>query len=139
MLSALCDVTENSNVMINSAYRSKQLQEELYQEDKENKGEEYQGEEFVLLPGYSEHQTGYSFDLAIMDDESFSVLDEGKEFDWLKSNCGKYGFILRYPKDKVEKTGIGYETWHYRYVGKEAAAFIMENDLTLEEFVELYE
>ncbi len=137
MLSALCDVTENSNVMIHSAYRSKQLQEELYKEDKESKGEEYQGEEFVLLPGYSEHQTGYAFDLSIMDDENFSVLDEGKEFDWLKSNCGKYGFILRYPKDKVEKTGIGYETWHYRYVGLPHSEYIMQNNLCLEEYVEL--
>lgn len=136
MLSALCDVTENNNVMIHSAYRSKDLQEKLYTEDKEQKGKNYSGEEFVLLPGHSEHQTGYAFDLSIMDKDNFSVLEEGEEFRWLKNNCGKYGFILRYPKDKVSKTGIGYETWHYRYVGLPHSEYIMQNNLCLEEYVE---
>ncbi len=137
MLSALCDVSENSNVMIHSAYRSKELQEKIYQADKEEKGEDYIGAEYVLLPGYSEHQTGYAFDLSIMDDEDLSVLGEGEEFRWLKNNCGKYGFILRYPQDKVAVTGIGYETWHYRYVGLPHSEYIMQNGFCLEEYIEM--
>ena len=56
----------------------------------------------------------------------------------MDAHCAEYGFILRYPKDKEDVTGIIYEPWHFRYVGKEAAEYIMENGLCLEEFVELY-
>ena len=57
---------------------------------------------------------------------------------WMKEHCAEYGFILRYPKDKTQETGIMFEPWHYRYVGTEAAAYIMENGLCLEEFAALY-
>ncbi len=56
---------------------------------------------------------------------------------WLQEHCAEYGFIYRYPKEKQEITGW-YEPWHFRYVGKDAATYIMENDLCLEEFIELY-
>jgi D-alanyl-D-alanine carboxypeptidase len=56
---------------------------------------------------------------------------------WLMQHCQEYGFILRYPEDKVSVTEIDYEPWHFRYVGKEAAQYIMEHGLTLEEFVEM--
>ena len=54
-------------------------------------------------------------------------------------HCAEYGFIVRYPNGKSDVTGIIYEPWHFRYVGVEAATYIMENDLTLEEFLALYE
>ena len=57
----------------------------------------------------------------------------------MSANCAQYGFIVRYPKDKEDVTGIMYEPWHFRYVGVEAAEYIMENGLCLEEFVALYE
>ena len=60
-------------------------------------------------------------------------------YQWMSAHCQEYGFIVRYPKDKEDITGIIYEPWHYRYVGAEAAAFIMEHNLCLEEFVALYE
>ena len=53
---------------------------------------------------------------------------------WLRKNCYKYGFILRYPENKCDITGINFEPWHFRYVGKEAAKYIMKNHITLEEF-----
>ena len=66
-------------------------------------------------------------------DEGFEKTDAGK---WLREHCDEYGFILRYPRGKEYITGIGYEPWHFRYVGKEAASIIMDNEITLEEFVE---
>ena len=67
------------------------------------------------------------------------MLDEAQadteEAKWLEENCYKYGFILRYPPDKISETGIIYESWHYRYVGKEDAKKIMDSGVTLEEYL----
>lgn len=68
-------------------------------------------------------------------DESLENTDLSK---WMAAHCAEYGFILRYPKDKTDTTGVMYEPWHFRYVGKEAAAYIMSKGLTFEEFVALY-
>ena len=91
----------------------------------------------VTVPGASEHQIGLALDII---SSNYSALDEGfGETDagvWLKENCSKYGFILRYPKGKEDITGIQYEPWHFRYVGKDAATIIMDQQITLEEFVE---
>ena len=93
--------------------------------------------EYVMVPGSSEHQIGLALDILSNNytslDEGFEKTDAGK---WLKEHCSEFGFILRYPKGKEYITSIGYEPWHYRYVGKEAATIIMENEITLEEFVE---
>ena len=93
--------------------------------------------QIVTVPGASEHQIGLALDI-ISDDYTF--LDEGfantKAGKWLKEHSKEYGFILRYPKGKEYITGIDYEPWHFRYVGKDAATIIMDNGITLEEFVE---
>ena len=93
--------------------------------------------QIVTVPGASEHQIGLALDI-ISDD--YTALNEGFEKTsagkWLKAHCKEYGFILRYPKGKEYITGIDYEPWHFRYVGKEAATIIMDNEITLEEFVE---
>jgi len=60
-------------------------------------------------------------------------------FQWMSAHCHEYGFIVRYPEDKQDITGIIYEPWHFRYVGIEAATYIMENGLCFEEFLALYE
>ncbi len=83
----------------------------------------------VMYPGSSEHQLGLAVDLIA----EFSA-DSWPTWQWLKDNCARYGFILRYPEGKAEITGIAYEPWHFRYVGAEAAAEIMERGLTLEEY-----
>lgn len=91
----------------------------------------------VTVPGASEHQIGLALDII---GNSYYLLDEGfgesKAGVWLRENCDKYGFILRYPRGKEYITGIQYEPWHFRYVGKAAAANIMERGITLEEFLE---
>ncbi len=90
----------------------------------------------VAVPGTSEHATGLALDITSAD---YAQLDEAQaetaEAKWLVENCWKYGFILRYPPEKSEVTGIVYEPWHYRYVGKEAAKEITESGVTLEEYV----
>ena len=73
-------------------------------------------------------------------DTGYQLLDQRQETtpvqQWLMDNCAAYGFILRYPTDKSDLTGIGYEPWHYRYVGEEAARTIMEQGLCLEEYLD---
>lgn len=95
---------------------------------------------WVAPPGTSEHNTGLAADIVSVDyftkyaelEHDFEKFDE---FKWLYENCADYGFVLRYPKDKQEVTGITYEPWHYRYVGKENARKIMDQKICLEEFL----
>lgn len=91
---------------------------------------------WVAIPGTSEHHTGLAFDIVASD---YVVLDSSQATtrvqQWLMENCHNYGFILRYPEDKVNITGINYEPWHYRYVGVEAATYIMEHGICLEEYL----
>ena len=91
---------------------------------------------WVAKPGTSEHQTGLALDIVAA---SYQILDEKQEDtaeqQWLMENSWKYGFILRYPSEKSDVTGIGYEPWHYRYVGKAAAAEIHHTGVCLEEYL----
>ena len=91
---------------------------------------------WVAKPGTSEHQTGLALDIVAA---SYQILDERQEDTaeqkWLMENSWKYGFILRYPSEKSAVTGIGYEPWHYRYVGKAAAAEIYRTGVCLEEYL----
>ena len=66
--------------------------------------------------------------------DDYNKFQKSKEFNWMENNAYKYGFILRYPKDKERITGFKYEPWHYRYVGKKIAKYLYENNLTLEEY-----
>lgn len=95
--------------------------------------------ELVAYPGTSEHQLGLAVD--IIDSSSTYLVAEDVEdmplLLWLQEHCHEYGFIYRYPKDKKDITGW-YEPWHFRYVGVEAAKFMSENNLCLEEMIDLY-
>lgn len=87
--------------------------------------------EIILLPGASEHNAGLAMDIG-----SLTVDFENTDaFRWLQENAYKYGFILRYPKDKTHITKITYEPWHYRYVGTEIAKELKESGMTLEEYL----
>lgn len=127
------------DVVMTSGYRSYETQSELFQNKVDEYGDEETAATIVARPGTSEHQTGLAADIC---DDYYEYMNESLEqtetYQWMSSHCQEYGFIVRFPKNKEDITGIIYEPWHYRYVGKEAAAFINENDLTLEEFVELY-
>lgn len=91
----------------------------------------------VAVPGTSEHATGLALDITSAD---YAQLDDAQaetaESKWFAENCWKYGFVLRYPPEKSDITGIVYEPWHYRYVGKEAAKEMTESKITLEEYVD---
>ena len=95
---------------------------------------------WVAVPGTSEHETGMALDIVSY---SYQLLNEAQENTpeqkWFMEHCWEYGFVLRYPKDKTEITGIGYEPWHYRYVGREAAAEMKETGLCLEEYLQMLE
>jgi D-alanyl-D-alanine carboxypeptidase len=125
--------------LINESYRSAERQQEIldnYIAAYEAEGlstEEAQQRalEVVAKPGTSEHQLGLALDIIVEYEE-----DSTQTWQWLKENCWRYGFILRYPEDKTEITGISYEPWHFRYVGAEAAQQITERGITLEEYLE---
>jgi len=86
---------------------------------------------WVAAVGYSEHQTGLAIDI-----NADGVKSTGQQvYDWLADNAWRYGFILRYPKDKTNLTHTDYEPWHYRYVGTDAAAGIYEQGFCLEEYI----
>lgn len=94
----------------------------------------------LALPGSSEHATGLAVDFAIQGNDDADYNFAGSEQAvWLERNAHKYGFILRYPRLKEHLTGIAFEPWHYRYVGKESAELIKENGICLEEFLEFYQ
>lgn len=89
----------------------------------------------VTIPGASEHQVGLALDIT---SNSYTTLTQGfadtEAGKWLAEHSYEYGFILRYPDGKEDITGISFEPWHFRYVGKTAAKYMYDNDLTLEEF-----
>ena len=133
------------NPVICSAFRSWDTQEYLYQNKiqrvmtEEGLTEEEAAVEagtVVAVPGTSEHQIGLALDIV---SSQYMNLDEKqmetKDQQWLMENSWKYGFILRYPLNKSDITGIIFEPWHYRYVGREAAKEIYEQDITLEEYL----
>lgn len=91
-------------------------------------------ETYVSPPGYSEHQLGLAVDINADPMKSTA----GEVYTWLAENAHQYGFILRYPEGKEELTATHYEAWHYRYVGKTAAATIYKENLCLEEYIEKY-
>lgn len=130
---------EGLSVFLSSGYRGFEEQQYLFNRKVEQYGEE-KAATIVSRPGTSEHQTGLACDIT---DEYYELKDESLEntalYQWMSKHCQEYGFIVRYPKDKEEITGIIYEPWHFRYVGVEAATYMVEHNLCLEEFVALYQ
>lgn len=124
---------EGYHIRNNSAYRSYDIQEGLYNNFRNANGIKW-ADKWSARPGHSEHQTGLALDVGVKNEYSLGKFESSKEFIWMKDNSYKYGFILRYPKGKEYITGYGYEPWHYRYVGIEAATYIYENDITFEEY-----
>lgn len=115
-----------------SAYRDYEYQKDLYKHYVDTKGLEY-ADKCSARPGHSEHQTGLSLDV-MGSNMDYNLFLHSVEYDWMSKNAHKYGFILRYPEGKEHITGFKYEPWHYRYVGKELAKIMYENNLTLEEY-----
>jgi D-alanyl-D-alanine carboxypeptidase len=134
-----------------SGYRSVQYQKEVWNESIENY--EAQGKtekqalkltkEYVAIPRASEHQTGLAADVMntswfnAHNSQLLSSSDKAKGQQWLIKHAPDYGFVLRFPKNGAKSTGIDYESWHFRYVGKKSAAFMTTHNLTLEQYVSL--
>ncbi|AAK81230.1 D-alanyl-D-alanine carboxypeptidase [Clostridium acetobutylicum] len=118
-----------------SGYRPYSYQQKLYNEKVARDGKA-EADKYVAEPGTSEHQTGLAMDLLSTE---YSSLDDGfmntNSYKWLQQNCGKYGFIIRYPKDKENITKYNFEPWHVRYIGLPASQEIMNRGITLEEYL----
>lgn len=123
-------------IIINSGYRTYEYQEKVYNQYKDDKGEEY-ADSYAARPDYSEHQTGLALDV-IAPGTAGKDFENTDHFKWLQKNAYKYGFILRYPKDKEKITGYAYESWHYRYLGKDLAKKVYKSDLTYDEYYAYY-
>ena len=136
--------SEGLDPVVCSSYRTQDYQAGLYERKIGQYMEKGYGRtaaaaaaaRWVAPPGTSEHQLGLAVDIV---SSSFQVLDSRQEKtaeqQWLMEHCWEYGFILRYPSDKSDITGIAYEPWHYRYVGKQAAREIAEQGVCLEEYL----
>lgn len=136
-LAALFKAAEDQghSLYVKSSYRSYQTQSTMYN----NRLAKYGRDDGVVAkPGSSDHQTGLGVDVLNREwskrDGMTPAFGQTKEAIWMEENCASFGFIIRYLEEKQEITGIIYEPWHLRYIGKEAAHHIMENRLSLEEF-----
>lgn len=123
---------ENLNIIAMSTYRSYSYQDTLYNRYVAQDGKEL-ADTYSARPGHSEHQTGLAVDV-YNKTTSYTEFENTQEFLWMQENAYKYGFILRYPKDKTYITGYQYESWHYRYVGIEIAAYIQKHNITYDEY-----
>ena len=133
------------NLEVVSAYRSPEDQKNVFNDSMQDRLDSGMGyydafvdtKHSVACPGCSEHASGLSLDII---SGEYTELDDRQattaEAQWLAENCQKYGFILRYPPEKADVTGIIYEPWHYRYVGVDVAKDIMSKGITLEEYCE---
>lgn len=129
MLKAFNKETGHKDIQVDSGYRSVKSQQEIY-DSTENK-------DSVAKPGFSDYHTGYSVDLNVVDDDGNGLDFDGTgDFEWFAKNCYKYGYVVRFPEGKEDKTGLDYRPWHFRYVGVPHAYYMEENDLCLEEYVE---
>ena len=124
-LFAEAEAQDVNGFIITSGYRSRARQQEIYDETPAG---------YAALPGQSEHETGLCFDVTAFSDSG----DFGStpQYAWLIANCWDYGFILRYPEGTSDVTGIQGESWHFRYVGADAAREILARSITLEEYLD---
>lgn len=125
----------NINLMPTTAYRSETFQKTLYDKYVASDGVK-KADTYSARPSYSEHQTGLAIDLKNTALKDIRLTDDN--FNWLSNNAYKYGFIIRFPENKENITLYQFENWHIRYVGKDVAKIIYEENLTLEEYIDLY-
>lgn len=122
----------NDTLIIYGSYRTTSFQQQLYENDVANNGGEDSTR--VAKPGFSEHETGLAFDFS----ETINNDYQGTgDFEWINTNCYKYGFIVRYAENKEYITKFSYEPWHFRYVGQPHAYYMTKNGICLEEYINL--
>ena len=132
------------SLMLCSGYRSVEYQQGLFDKKVEQclseglsqEEAEIKAATIVAAPGHSEHNTGLAADIVTPDHQMLdTAFEQTPAFAWLSQHAAEYGFILRYPRDKTAITGIIYEPWHYRYVGVDNAAAILQSGGCLEEYL----
>lgn len=141
---------EGITLFLRSGYRSIAVQEANYNRSVQTKMDAGSSREeavrltnlYYTQPGHSEHHSGLAFDIITPEyhHEIYELDDrfaDTQAYAWLRENCASFGFILRYPKEKEDVTQINFEPWHYRYVGREHAQYIMGNGLCLEEYIDM--
>ena len=129
-------------LFVREGYRTTKEQQQIMDDrikEHENQGcskkeAKKKAEEYVAIPGTSEHQLGLSVDI----NADTSKCSSDAVYQWLDENAYKYGFVKRYPEDKTDITSINNEPWHYRYVGKDAARTMKQENLCLEEYLIKY-
>ncbi len=144
MYEALCEMmdaarADGCRLWLASGYRSVEKQTDILNRAVQNRMKDGMTEDMaykdalktIQKPGCSEHHTGLAIDF---NDVSYSF-EESFEYAWLKENAAEFGFIERYPEDKEEITGILFEPWHFRYVGKEHAGRMVQLGVCLEEYL----
>ena len=119
-----------------TGYRTKAYQNELYQDNLDNT-ETLNTPSETAKAGHSEHETGLAIDINIYENGAVSTFDGTGDYAWLVEHCTDYGFLQRYPEDKVDITQFAAEPWHFRYVGVPHAEYMTEQNLVLEEYLEL--
>ena len=135
-------LTKNITIGISSGFRSLERQQEIYEEFIVKYGINY-ANKIVAPVGTSEHHTGLALDIDLKINDRFletnmELMEHEEIYQEIHKYLSNFGFILRYPKNKEEKTGYPYEPWHIRYVGKFVAKIIYQNDYTLEEYLTDY-
>lgn len=138
-LAELVSTAKNENIILYgvSGYRSYQTQKSLFAYFTQRDGSEEKANQISARAGQSEHQTGLAMDVSAQS-VNFGLVEnfgDTKEYDWLKDNAFKFGYIIRFPLGKEHITGYSYEPWHIRYVGQELAAKLYEEELTYEEYL----
>ncbi len=124
-------------LIVNSSYRDYKEQEDVYNNIKMYKGER-EADKVAARPGHSEHQTGLAIDVFEINNQLTGTFKNSPAYTWLKENAHIYGYIERYPEEKEYLTGYSFESWHWRYVGLEAAKIIHEDNITYDEYYAYY-
>jgi len=127
---------EDIVLVINSSYRSYKDQDDIWKYRKQNYGIE-KADQYAARAGHSEHQSGLAIDIAQYNSKE-QDFENTEAFTWLENNAHKYGFILRFKKDAQDITGYAYESWHYRYLGKDVATRVHEENITYDEYYAYY-
>ena len=137
-LTNMLDAAKESgyNLVVSQGYRSYADQEEAYNDIEASSGVDY-ADKVAARPGHSEYQTGLSVVVKPLYTEG-SDMENSPEHTWILENAHKYGFILRYPKDKENITGFSYDAWRLRYVGSNTARIIHNENITFDEYYEYY-
>lgn len=135
VIKACNDALGTSVTGIESAYRTKEYQQQVYDEAEQTYGKNY-ADKYVATPGYSEHHTGLAVDFGIIAaDGTESSFSESDNATWMEEHSSEYGFVRRFAEDKASITKVNNEAWHFRYVGIPHATYMTQNNLCLEEYI----